>query len=115
MENDGGCFVTKIAPDGSAARSGGVEVGDQLAAINGQRSIKMKVEDIFASISKTPDPIVVQLAFVRYIGPFCPGGPLENPKHKVIKVEPQPKLRVITQARSTRKKKRRFWFKKGWR
>ncbi len=72
MENDGGCFVTKVAPGGSAARSGGVEVGDQLAAINGSSGIRMKVEDISDMISKSANPDRIELVFVRYIGPFCP-------------------------------------------
>jgi hypothetical protein len=72
LENDGGCFVTQVSPDGSAARSGGVEVGDQLAAINGISSINMKVDDICTAISNAPDTKCVELMFVRYHGPFRP-------------------------------------------
>lgn len=72
LENDGGCFVTKVAPDGSAARSGGVEVGDQLAAINGESCFRMKVDDICDMISNSPSKNCIELVFLRYIGPFRP-------------------------------------------
>jgi len=70
LENDGGCFVTKVGPDGSAARSRGVEVGDQLASINGSSSIKMKVDDICDAISNSSNPSRIELVFLRYTGPF---------------------------------------------
>ncbi|KAG7356030.1 PDZ domain containing protein [Nitzschia inconspicua] len=70
LENDGGCFVTKVSPDGSAARSGGVEVGDQLACINGASSLHMKVDDICDVIANSADPSQVELVFLRYTGPF---------------------------------------------
>jgi hypothetical protein len=120
MENEGGCFVFKIAPDGSAARSGGVEAGDQLAAINGQKSLKMKVDDIYNGISDSPDPVVVQLAFIRYIGPFhSDGPPVSTSESKTVVSEPRSTLRVIkdkTPSSTTGKKKRRNWFKRrrGW-
>jgi hypothetical protein len=116
MENEGGCFVFKISPDGSAARSGGVEVGDQLAAINGQKSLKMKVDDIYNGISDSPDPVVVQLAFVRYIGLFhSDGPPVSTSETKTVVSEPRTTLRVIkdrTPSSTKGKKKRRNWFKR---
>lgn len=72
LENDGGCFVTKVAPDGSAARSRGVEVGDQLASINGRSGNGIKVEDICDLIAETPNPNCIEMVFFRYIGPFHP-------------------------------------------
>jgi hypothetical protein len=83
LENEGGCFVTKVAPDGSAARSGGVEIGDQLAAINGESCARMKVDDICDAISRSPTTTCIETVFLRYIGPFrpsrhlqmCAGGP----------------------------------------
>lgn len=72
MENDGGCFVTKVSPDGSAARSGGVEVGDQLASINGMSALNMKVDDVFNAVSNSPQKNRVDLVFIRYVGPFRP-------------------------------------------
>lgn len=68
----GGCFVTKVSPDGSAARSRRVEVGDQLASINGTSSSKMKVDDICDAIRRSSDLSQIKLVFVRYIGPFRP-------------------------------------------
>lgn len=72
LENNGGCFVTKVSPDGSAARSGGVEVGDQLAAINGAISVKITVDEICRKIKHSRNPRSVELVFLRYIGPFRP-------------------------------------------
>jgi len=72
LENDGGCFVTKVSPDGSAARSRGVLVGDQLASINGSSSSKMKVDDICDAIGRSTDPSQIKLVFLRYVGPFRP-------------------------------------------
>ena len=72
MENDGGCFVTKVSPDGSAARSGGVEVGDQLASINQISALNMKVDDVFNAVSNSPQKSRVDLVFIRYVGPFRP-------------------------------------------
>lgn len=76
----GGCVVTKVSPEGSASRSGGVEVGDQLAAINGTTSIDMKVDDICNLIAKSPNPKFVELVFLRYQGPLrpAPGAPTEG-------------------------------------
>jgi hypothetical protein len=70
--NIGGCFVTKVSPDGSAARSREVVVGDQLASINGSSSSKMKVDDICDAISRSTDPSQIKLVFLRYVGPFRP-------------------------------------------
>lgn len=71
-DNIGGCFVTKVSPDGSAARSRGVLVGDQLASINGSSSSKMKVDDICDAIGRCTDPSQIKLIFLRYVGPFRP-------------------------------------------
>lgn len=72
LENDGGCFVTKVSIGGSAARSGGVEIGDQLAAINGESCSRMKVDDICDMIATAPTTKNVELVFLRYIGPYLP-------------------------------------------
>ena len=61
-----------MSPDGSAARSRLVKVGDQLASINGNSSSKMKVDDICDAISKWSDQSRIELVFIRYIGPFRP-------------------------------------------
>merc|ERR1719321_2280161 len=60
----GGCFVTNVSPDGSAARSRGVEIGDQLASINGTNSLKMKVDDICDAISDSSDSSKIELIFL---------------------------------------------------
>jgi len=80
LENDGGCFVTKVSPDGSAARSLGVEMGDQLASINGANSMKMKVDDICDAISNSCDSSQIELVFLRYIGPFRPANKTLEPR-----------------------------------
>lgn len=116
MENAGGCFVTKIAADGSAARSGGVKVGDQLAAINGQKCLRMRVEDIYKIILTISEPIAVQLAFIRYIGPFRPETRFDEEDNSVVDItRPRQTMRVVkdvsTKPTSDRKKIR-TWFRK---
>lgn len=115
MENAGGCFVTKIAADGSAARSGGVQVGDQLAAINGQKCLKMRVEDIYKIIMTIVEPVAVQLAFIRYIGPFRPETQFDEEDNSVIDTtRPRQTLRVVKDVsqKPTDKRKIRKWFRK---
>lgn len=72
LENDGGCFVTKVAPDGSAARSGGVEIGDQLACVNGVVSLGMRVGDICKIIPRSSHQKIVELGLLRYVGRLRP-------------------------------------------
>jgi hypothetical protein len=75
----GGCVVTRVSPDGSASRSGGVEVGDQLAAINGTPCVHLKVDDICHHIAASPNTNLVELVFLRYQGPIRPAdGPLSE-------------------------------------
>lgn len=116
MENEGGCFITKIASDGSAARSGGIEVGDQLAAINGQKCIRIKVEDIYNMILSMPDPVVVQLAFIRYIGPFRPNIMYSEDDNSVVdSFSPRQTLRVTKEAKprpASDRAKIRNWLRK---
>lgn len=73
-ENDGGCWITKVFPDGNAAKSGGVEVGDQLAAINGISAIKLRVDQICTLITEAPNPDNIELTFLRYTGQLHPVG-----------------------------------------
>jgi PDZ domain len=72
LENECGCDVAKVDQQGSAARSGGVKVGDQLAAVNRTSSFGMKVEEICDLVMKAPSSQSVELMFVRYIGPLIP-------------------------------------------
>lgn len=71
-ENDGGCWITKVFPDGNAAKAGGVEVGDQLAAINGVSAIQLRVDQICTLITEAPDPENIELTFLRYTGQLHP-------------------------------------------
>lgn len=70
QENETGCWITKVLPDGSAARTGLVEVGDQLAAVDGTSAIRMKVDEIATIIKRKQSNI--ELTFLRYIGPLRP-------------------------------------------
>jgi hypothetical protein len=65
-----GCWVTKVLPTGSAATNGKVQIGDQLAAIDGKSAINMTVGDVAALVR---DKIAsVELTFMRYVGPLRP-------------------------------------------
>ena len=70
QENETGCWVTKVLPDGSAARSNFIDVGDQLAAIDGVSAIKMTVDQIAGLIRRKSNDI--ELTFLRYVGPWRP-------------------------------------------
>lgn len=83
-----------MSPDGSAARSRGVEVGDQLASINGISSTRMKVDDICDVIANSKDPSVVELVFLRYIGTFRPSRTL--PSGSGYRLEPDGSLASTT-------------------
>ncbi len=70
QEHRMGCWVTKVLPKGSAATDGKVQVGDQLAAIDGKSAINMTVGDVAALVR---DKIAsVELTFMRYVGPLRP-------------------------------------------
>jgi hypothetical protein len=70
QENSGGCWVTRILPSGNAAKVGRVELGDQLAAVNGVSAIKAKVDEVCTLVSEASDPSSVELTFLRYVGPL---------------------------------------------
>jgi hypothetical protein len=75
QENGGGCWVANVFPNGNAAKKAqgdGVKIGDQLAAIDGRSSIKMKVDDICALISEAENTQSIELTFLRYAGPLHP-------------------------------------------
>eukprot|EP00977_Amphora_coffeiformis_P003333 scaffold620_cov169-Amphora_coffeaeformis.AAC.3 len=70
QENESGCWVTKVLTDGSAIKKS-IQVGDQLAAIDGKSAIRLNVEDIAVAIrQKKSRPF--ELTFLRYIGPLRP-------------------------------------------
>ena len=49
-----------------------MEVGDQLAAINGSSAIKLRVDQICTLITEAPDPDNIELTFLRYTGQLHP-------------------------------------------
>lgn len=71
QENEKGCFVTKILPEGSAARTNGdIQIGDQLAAVDGASAIDMTVDEIASMVRVKKQ--VIELTFLRYVGPLRP-------------------------------------------
>lgn len=82
QENDGGCWVTKVLPDGTAKKSGSVVIGDQLAAIDGVSAIRMTVDEIARTIKRKK--AVIELTFLRYVGPLKPAaGDIEEEGYEV--------------------------------
>jgi C-terminal processing protease CtpA/Prc len=82
QENPVGCWVTKVLPQGSAARSNKVQVGDQLAAIDGMSAINMKVDEMSALVTQKKG--VVELTFLRFVGPLRPApGPIQEEGYEV--------------------------------
>ena len=83
QENESGCWVTKVLTDGSAIKKS-IQVGDQLAAIDGKSAIRMKVEDIALAIrQKKSRPF--ELTFLRYVGPLRPASGLVEEEGYEIK------------------------------
>jgi hypothetical protein len=108
QENEVGCWVTKVLPTGSAIRNGKVQVGDQLAAIDGKSAINMKV-GVMADIvtAKRAD---VELTFLRYIGPLhpmpgsvCEEGYEVRARTKGVKATPRQKMLRMKIPRGRRK------------
>lgn len=91
QENSGGCSVTKVFESGNAALSSKVMVGDQLAAINGTSTVKLKVEDISSMISAADNPKEIELTFLRYVGPLKPMPGTAAPKNEVKAESSSPK------------------------
>lgn len=91
QENEKGCWVTQILPNGSAASSNGnVQVGDQLAAVDGFSAIDMTVADIAKLIRGKHKEI--ELTFVRYVGHLRPEvGSEEGYEIRAKKLTPQKK------------------------
>jgi len=73
QENSAGCWVAKIFATGNAANAAvgkGVHVGDQLAAVNGNSTIKLTVDEVCDMISSSPNTNEIELTFLRYVGPL---------------------------------------------
>jgi hypothetical protein len=82
QENDGGCWVTKVLPEGTAIKSRSVKVGDQLAAIDGISAIRLTVDEIAKTIKGKK--AVIELTFLRYVGPLKPAaGDIEEEGYEV--------------------------------
>jgi hypothetical protein len=73
QENSAGCWVAKVFTTGSAANVAigkSVEIGDQLAAVNGNSTIKLTVDEVCDMISSFKDSEEIELTFLRYVGPL---------------------------------------------
>jgi hypothetical protein len=71
QEHEIGAWVSRVVPDGNGARKG-VQHGDQLAAINAKSAVHASIDEVAATISRTPNKQSVELTFLRYVGPLRP-------------------------------------------
>ncbi|KAL7580796.1 hypothetical protein ACA910_001074 [Epithemia clementina (nom. ined.)] len=69
QENQTGCWITKIMPDGIASKTS-VAVGDQLAAIDGVSATNMKVDQIADIVRRKKGRF--ELTLIRYVGKLRP-------------------------------------------
>ena len=98
QENESGCWVTKVLTEGSAIKKS-IQVGDQLAAIDGKSAIRLTVEDIALAIRKKKDR-PFELTFLRYVGPLRPAeGAFQEQGYEV-------KARVDEDRKKSRKSRR---------
>ena len=120
QENEGGCWVAKVFPTGNAAlhcQGDKVEIGDQLAEVDGTSTIRMDVDDICSLFAAAADPTEIELTFLRYVGPFHPMQVATKPKRgeaalmshqgKGWRNEPN---NGISQKRQPAKERRFRWF-----
>lgn len=71
-EHEIGCWVSKVVPDGNGGR-GGVQQGDQLAAIDGRSAVHANIDEAASAISECgKGGAGVELTFLRYVGPLRP-------------------------------------------
>ena len=73
QENSAGCWIAKVFNSGNVANAGNgreVEVGDQLASINGNSAIFLTVDEVCDMISSSPNTDAIELTFLRYVGPL---------------------------------------------
>ncbi len=70
QEHDIGVWVSRAIPSGNGAKQG-VQYSDQLAAINGRRSVHTTIDEVASNVSSTPNG-KVELTFLRYVGPLRP-------------------------------------------
>jgi len=96
--------VTQIFQSGNAAtkaRGGGVEIGDQLAAINGTNTVNMKVGAVRDLISDSPNPKEIELTFLRYVGPLRPKSATPTNVQKISEEITQKSLPEVTFQKAT--------------
>jgi len=134
------CWVQKIFENGNASMASigdKLQVGDQLAAINGITAMHKDVTGVCRILANTSNPALIEFTFVRYIGPLRPasheqgyevvdmklskGGrnsPI-NVKNKVSFSRPRPSINIelplhksAREAPKEKKKKFRFFQRK---
>lgn len=106
QENEKGCWVTQILRDGSAAASNGnIQVGDQLAAVDGASAIDMTVDEIAKLIRVKKKEI--ELTFVRYVGPLRPevGSVVQEEGYEISAKETPPRKKLTWSPPSSPKQK----------
>ena len=70
-ENSAGCWIARLDKSGNAKKllkNNPIEVGDQLAAINGINAINHNIKSISSMLSKSPGNASVDLTFLRFVG-----------------------------------------------
>jgi len=74
-ESPSGCWVKRIFDSGHAAtsfRGDKIQVGDQLASINGVSAANTNVAEVCKLLANSPNSDDIELSCVRYIGPLRP-------------------------------------------
>ena len=71
QEHEIGAWVSRVVPEGNGVRKG-VQHGDQLTSINGKSAVHASIDEVAATISRTPTGKSVELSFLRYVGPLRP-------------------------------------------
>lgn len=105
QENDGGCWVTQLLTDGHAAKSGGVVVGDQLAAVDGKSTVRFKVHEVATLVRSKSNQATLELTFLRYVGPLRPAaGAIREEGYEVNATEPEPLPAISSRSKSRRLK-----------
>ncbi len=72
-ESPAGCWIKRIFENGNAAtsfRGDKLEIGDQLASINGASALNKTVSEICRILADAPNSNDIELSFVRYVGPL---------------------------------------------
>ena len=86
-ENEYGCAVQKIFPNGNAlnsSRGDKLEVGDHLASINGASAFQKNVTEVCKALAASKSSDDIHLVFIRYIGPIRNSNAIEQQGYEVI-------------------------------